>query len=214
MAEEYYSKWTGEEIDNGIEKALESIDDKTPTFIEAADRTNIASGEKISVIFGKVKKWFTDLNKVAFSGSYTDLNNTPKIFSGDYDDLSNKPIIPTTLPNPQSLTFTGGSNVSYDGSSDISVEIPTLSSLGAQKEHDPLSLTLEADGWGSSNTYTITANGVTETNTIIVGPDPVSFNDYTEANVRCTEQAENSLTFAADEKPITELIVNVIIFNK
>lgn len=33
-----------------------------PTFYEAATRNNINSGESIPTLFGKVKKWFTDLN--------------------------------------------------------------------------------------------------------------------------------------------------------
>lgn len=51
----------------------------TATFTETASRTNIATGEKLSVIFGKIKKFFTDLKTVAFTGSYTDLSNKPTI---------------------------------------------------------------------------------------------------------------------------------------
>lgn len=56
-----------------------STNDQTPTFTEASTRNNIASGEKLSVILGKVQKFFNDLKTVAFSGSYTDLTNTPTI---------------------------------------------------------------------------------------------------------------------------------------
>ena len=35
--------------------------------------------------------------------------------------------IPTTLPNPNALTFTGAVNASYDGSSEVNVEIPDTS---------------------------------------------------------------------------------------
>ena len=51
----------------------------TPTFTEATTRENIESGEKLSAIMGKIKKLFTDLKAVAFSGSYTDLSNKPTI---------------------------------------------------------------------------------------------------------------------------------------
>lgn len=53
--------------------------DVTATFTEAASRTNIVTGEKLSVLFGKVKKFFSDLKTVAFTGSYTDLSNKPTI---------------------------------------------------------------------------------------------------------------------------------------
>lgn len=40
--------------------------DVTATFTEASTRANIGTGEKLSVIFGKIKKWFTDLGTAAF----------------------------------------------------------------------------------------------------------------------------------------------------
>ena len=74
---------------------ITNIDEAAPSFEEAQTRTNIANGDTLSVIFGKIKKFFTDLATVAFSGSYNDLNDKPTLFSGNYNDLSNKPTIPT-----------------------------------------------------------------------------------------------------------------------
>lgn len=54
---------------------------KPTTFSEASSRTNIASGDSLSTIFGKISKFFTDLKTVAFSGSYSDLSNKPNIAS-------------------------------------------------------------------------------------------------------------------------------------
>ncbi len=51
----------------------------TASFTQAASRTNIATGEKLSSLFGKIAKWFADLKSVAFSGSYNDLSNKPTI---------------------------------------------------------------------------------------------------------------------------------------
>ena len=59
-----------------------ATDDQTPTFTESTSRENIKSGEKVSTIFGKIKKWFSDLKAVAFSGSYNDLSNKPTIGNG------------------------------------------------------------------------------------------------------------------------------------
>lgn len=50
-----------------------------PTFTEASTRANIASGESFATILGKIKKFFTDLKTVAFSGSYNDLSDKPTI---------------------------------------------------------------------------------------------------------------------------------------
>ena len=58
-----------------------STNDQEPTFTEASTKNNIASGEKLSVILGKVQKFFNDLKTVAFSGSYTDLSSQPQINS-------------------------------------------------------------------------------------------------------------------------------------
>ena len=81
-----------------------STDNQTPTFTEASTRANIASGEKLSTLFGKIKKFFTDLKTVAFTGSYTDLSNKP-----------------TSMQNPNSLTLTmNGSATNYNGSATAS----------------------------------------------------------------------------------------------
>lgn len=57
----------------------------TAKFTAASSRTNIATGEKLSVIFGKIAKWLADLKAVAFSGSYTDLTDKPSIPSSASD---------------------------------------------------------------------------------------------------------------------------------
>lgn len=51
----------------------------TVDFVEAATRTNIESGSTLSTLFSKIKKWFSDLKTVAFTGSYSDLINKPSI---------------------------------------------------------------------------------------------------------------------------------------
>ena len=43
-----------------------SIDDMMPGFTEAGKRENIKSGEKVSMILGKIAKWFSDLKPAAF----------------------------------------------------------------------------------------------------------------------------------------------------
>lgn len=81
-----------------------ATNDQTPTFTEASTRANIVSGEKLSTLFGKIKKFFADLKTVAFTGSYTDLSNKP-----------------TSMQNPNSLTLTmNGSTTNYNGASSAS----------------------------------------------------------------------------------------------
>lgn len=70
--------------------------DVTVTFSTADERTNIATGEKLSALFSKIAKWLSDLKPVAFSGSY--------------DDLSNKPTIPTDTWRPVQDNLTSTSS--------------------------------------------------------------------------------------------------------
>lgn len=46
--------------------------DVTVSFSEASARENIGTGEKLSVIFGKIKKWFSDLKALAFKDTVSD----------------------------------------------------------------------------------------------------------------------------------------------
>ena len=54
----------------------------TASFAAASSRENVKTGEKLSVIVGKIAKWFADLKTVAFTGSYNDLANKPTIPDG------------------------------------------------------------------------------------------------------------------------------------
>jgi len=59
------------------------------TFTEASTRANIASGESVSTILGKIKKFFSDLKTVAFTGAYSDLSGRPNLTNVAYKNVSN-----------------------------------------------------------------------------------------------------------------------------
>lgn len=92
-----------------VKSAIDAKADNTQTFTEASTRANIASGETFAVILGKIKKFFTDLKAVAFSGSYNDLSDQPTIpaaqVNSDWNASSgvaqilNKPTIPAAQVN-------------------------------------------------------------------------------------------------------------------
>lgn len=54
-----------------------NVSDTTSSFSAASSRSNIASGEKLSVLFGKIAKWFADLKSLAFKDAVakTDLES-------------------------------------------------------------------------------------------------------------------------------------------
>lgn len=97
-----------------------AIDDTTPSTtttyssqkiegeLSALNEANATQDKEIA------KKANTDdLAAVAKSGSYTDLTNKPTI-----------PTVPSSLPNPNKLILTGAVTAEYDGSAEVSVEIP------------------------------------------------------------------------------------------
>lgn len=88
------------------------IDDTLTQSGKAADAKVV--GDQLSAL-NEAKANNDDLAAVAKSGSYNDLTNKPKI-----------PTVPSALPNPNALTFTGAVNETYDGSAAKSVAIPTV----------------------------------------------------------------------------------------
>ena len=79
-----------------------------------------------------------------------------------------------------------------------------------QAKHTTAAVTLAAASW-SSGVQTVSAAGVTASNTVIVAPAPDSQDAYTAAGVKCTAQAEGTLTFTCVETLADDLTVNVVI---
>ena len=72
-------------IDTELNKRPEktgNASDMVTTFSQASSRANLTPGEKLSVSFGKIMKFFADLKSVAFTGNYADLSGKPTIPSG------------------------------------------------------------------------------------------------------------------------------------
>lgn len=72
-----HPEWTTTVQDGAVTVA--KLNSNVTTFTEASSRANIASGDSITTLWGKIKKWFTDLKAVAFSGAYSDLTGTPTL---------------------------------------------------------------------------------------------------------------------------------------
>lgn len=77
-------------------------------------------------------------------------------------------------------------------------------------------VTLSAARWAGGGPFTqnITVNGIVSDETkqiIIPTPTNASMNDYISAKVRCTGQANNSLTFECQVKPANDITLYVII---
>lgn len=108
--------------------------DLSVTFSEALERSPLLSGTKMAVLFGLVKRWFSDLKAIAFSGRFSDLLDKPTTLQGygimnganinhthdllDFFDgvntvtsLSNLPttkqVVSVTLERPSTLSING-----------------------------------------------------------------------------------------------------------
>lgn len=121
--------------------------------------------------------------------------------SGSYNDLNNKPTIPTSLPTPNSLTFTGATTGTWNGSAAKTVNIPTYSnastsSAGLMSASDKSKLNGIAGGAEvNQNAFsnvvvgstTIAADSKTDTLTLTAG-----------SNITLTPNATNdSITISA-----------------
>lgn len=89
----------------------------------------------------------------------------------------------------------------------------TAEKIAAGAVSSSFTVLLPAAGW-ADKAQTVTANGVTADNTVVVSPAPASYTAYAEGAVRCTAQGSNSLTFTCDDVPAGNITVNVTVINK
>lgn len=81
----------------------------TVAFTEATARTNISTGEKLSVLFGKVKKWFSDLKPHAFKDTVNNLTTTT---TGSALDAAQGKVLKAAIDKNTSDISTINSNLS------------------------------------------------------------------------------------------------------
>ena len=75
-----------------------------------------------------------------------------------------------------------------------------------QEKHKTITCTLTS----GATTWTVTATGVTATNTVFASIDPSQNNDW---GIKCTAQGTDTLTFTADKAPDVDVTMNVAIFD-
>lgn len=181
----------------GVYSALNNKLDKTgngsnvtAAFTAAATRVNIATGEKLSVLFGKIAKWFSDLGSLAFKSTVakSDLASDVQTSLGKADsalqsvsksdvglgNVANERQYSSENPPPYPVTSVNGKT----GAVQINVPtVPATTSLikgdgsgglaaataGTDYALRPTTrkVTLTASGWNSSTKQqTVTCSGV------------------------------------------------------
>lgn len=107
---------------NKVSEKLDKTGDAsnvTTEFTTATTRSNLTTKEKLSISFGKISKWFSDLKDVAFSGSYNDLSDKPivdaNISSTSTNPVQNK-VVTSNLTDLKYGEVAGGKNLfkNYD----------------------------------------------------------------------------------------------------
>lgn len=79
-----------------------------------------------------------------------------------------------------------------------------------ESKHAAETATLTAAGW-SNKTQTVTVEGVTASNTILVAPASDSQEVWGKAGIVCTAQAAGSLTFTCKSVPTAAVTANIVI---
>ena len=84
----------------------------TVAFTAAATRANVATGETLAIIVGKIAKWYADLKNVAWSGSYNDLTNRPQSMpptahANTHAAEGSDPITPESIGAQEEITTRG-----------------------------------------------------------------------------------------------------------
>ena len=99
-------------------------------FTESSSRQQLNSGENISTLFGKIKKIFSDLKAVCFSGSYNDLSNKPSSLpanGGNADTVGGKVPYKIFYDNGFSTDLNGATQSGCYGTSPDTLNTPLSS---------------------------------------------------------------------------------------
>ncbi len=126
-------------------EAIVQIEDGVITFVEDTTRENIVSGDVMSIILGKIKKWFTDLKALAFKDR------------ADWDtDIDNKP---TSMPASDVYAWAKEATKPEYAYSEITGTKPPTT---AQKNSDITKAEIEAKLTGTiaSHSHTVTKSDV------------------------------------------------------
>lgn len=230
----------------GVYSALTNKLDKTgdgsnvtAAFTAASTRANIATGEKLSVLFGKIAKWFADLGSLAFKSTVakSDLASDVQTSLGKADSAlqsytETDPTVPAWAKAATKPSYTA-SEVGALPNTTVIPTVPATTSLikgdgsgglaaataGTDYALKPTTrkVTLTSSGWNSSTKQqTVTCSGVlSDATKQLLIPTPVNTaagNPYDEASIQMVAQGANSVTFYADTVPTESIDVYVTIY--
>lgn len=109
----------------GATGTVENIDSLAITFAQAAARENINTGDTFAILFGKIKKWFTDLKGLAFKDKVswtTDIDDRPSIPSKVSDLTNDSGYLTATAA--KSVKVDNAGNADTVGGKTVAVNVP------------------------------------------------------------------------------------------
>ena len=139
--------------------------DTTVIFSEAENRENISSREKLSTLFGKISKFFSDLKTVAFSGSY--------------NDLTDKPAASSTIPKANGTAAAGSETNKFargDHVHPLQTSVSGSSGSCTGNAASATKATQDGNGNNIANTY-LPKSGGTMTGTLTIGGYSILFRE-------------------------------------
>ena len=196
----------------------------TAAFTAATARANITTGEKLSVLFGKIAKWFSDLGSLAFKSTVakTDLASDVQTSLGKADsalqsvtksdvglgNVDNVKQYSASNPPPYPVTSVNGQT------GDVTVQ--------SGSEAASYSVTLTTSGWaqsGSRYAQTVNVTGVTASTHVVlvdvalsgtdIDADAAALEAWGIVSANNVSQGNGTLTFYALSVPSVNIPVNV-----
>lgn len=156
--------------------------DVTVTFTQAASLANVASGEKLSVLLGKIRKWFADLGTAAFKAE-GDFATAAHTHGGITNDGKVGTAADKALYTGTGGTVQAGTLPLSAGGTGATTAAAARTSLGAATAYNG-EVTLTAANWAGTAapySYTISVAGILAT-------------DYGEMGVvHTTDEAANKV---------------------
>lgn len=125
----------GPEGPQGPAGNINDIEDATVTFSQASSRTNINSGDSIGALFGKIRKWFSDLGTAAFKGVSNVLTQTS---DGYVLDARQGNVLSTMIGVLDNLATTAKTNL-VAAINECAMEIGNLTALTTEEKTDLVS---------------------------------------------------------------------------
>ena len=169
---------------SGLYSDLSGVPDGTvvDSEISAGSDNPVSSSAIYTALSQKVDS--NVIKNVAYSGSYTDLTDTP------------------TIPVIDSALSTSSTNA-------VQNRRVTNAINAKQAQHITATGTLNS----GLTTWTISVTEVTASNTVFCAPNPASYAQWVDNRVRLSGQNNGTLSFTADTATTASITVNIVILN-